>query len=115
MYAYTRKEALADGVLIDVTEQAKESGFKIPTAVTDHLYHRYISPPTGLEDEVQPVSRPLHDLFTMTKAAASVRSNDNRTYFNVQLFIGNRNLKQVRSLVIISSNKLLPTLNDNVT
>jgi hypothetical protein len=34
IYSYTRKQAIADGVLIDVTELAKEAGFKCPVAFT---------------------------------------------------------------------------------
>src|SRR4051794_4558851 len=34
IFAYTRADALADGVLIDVTDTAKEAGFRIPVAVT---------------------------------------------------------------------------------
>lgn len=34
IYKYTREQALADGVLIDVTTQAKEAGFKFPVAIT---------------------------------------------------------------------------------
>ena len=32
--SYTRAQAIADGVLIDVTETAKEAGFRIPVALT---------------------------------------------------------------------------------
>ena len=32
--SYTRSEALADGVLVDVTETAREAGFVIPVALT---------------------------------------------------------------------------------
>lgn len=32
--SYTRAEALADGQLIDVTETAKEAGFRLPVAIT---------------------------------------------------------------------------------
>src|SRR4051812_27741843 len=34
IFAYTRKQAIEDGVLVDVTETAKEAGFKIPVALT---------------------------------------------------------------------------------
>ena len=34
---YTRQQAIEDGVLVDVTEQAKQIGFKVNTCVTDHL------------------------------------------------------------------------------
>jgi type I site-specific restriction endonuclease len=37
IYSYTRKQAIADGVLIDVTELAKEAGFKCPVALRHPL------------------------------------------------------------------------------
>ena len=40
IYAYTRAEAIDDGVLVDVTETAKEAGFKLPVATTNALHCR---------------------------------------------------------------------------
>jgi hypothetical protein len=40
IYAYTRAQAIADGVLVDVSETAKQAGFKLPVAITDALYCR---------------------------------------------------------------------------
>jgi hypothetical protein len=37
IYSYTRAQALADGVLVDVTETAKEAGFQLPVAITEAL------------------------------------------------------------------------------
>ncbi len=34
IYKYTRAQAIADGVLVDVTETANESGFRWPVALT---------------------------------------------------------------------------------
>ncbi len=42
IHTYTRAEALADGVLVDVTATAKEAGFKIPTAVTASVFDECI-------------------------------------------------------------------------
>jgi len=36
---YTRAQAIEDGVLVDVTEQAKETGLLLPTVITDHVHH----------------------------------------------------------------------------
>jgi hypothetical protein len=38
IHSYTRAEALADGVLIDVTETAREAGFRIPVALTSTVW-----------------------------------------------------------------------------
>ena len=42
IHTYTRAEALADGVLVDVTATAKEAGFKVPTAVTASVFNECI-------------------------------------------------------------------------
>lgn len=34
VYAYTRENAIEDGVLVDVTETAKEAGIRFPVALT---------------------------------------------------------------------------------
>ncbi|OEU71027.1 MAG: hypothetical protein BA863_07725 [Desulfovibrio sp. S3730MH75] len=73
IHAYTRKQALEDGVLIDVTEQAKETGFKVPVAITANLYHQYIEPPDGLDGEGQSVAGRLHDVLFLTFLAAKDR------------------------------------------
>jgi hypothetical protein len=44
IFSYTRAQAIADGVLVDVTETAKEAGFKYPVAVTDSVWNGYIVP-----------------------------------------------------------------------
>jgi hypothetical protein len=62
VYSYTRKQAIEDGVLIDVTKQAKETGFKIPVAITSSLWYGHIVPKdvTG-----QSIEGRLHDALWM--------------------------------------------------
>lgn len=38
IHSYSREQAIADGVLIDVTSTAAEAGFKIPVALTSAVY-----------------------------------------------------------------------------
>ena len=45
--AYTRAQAIADGFLVDVSETAKEAGFKIPVAVTHTVWTRLVALPEG--------------------------------------------------------------------
>jgi len=40
IFSYTRAQAIADGVLVDVTGVAKETGFKLPVAITEALHGR---------------------------------------------------------------------------
>ena len=54
IHAYTRAEAIADGVLVDVSTTAKEAGIQFPTAVTASVHARYVQVPDelkGLQDE----------------------------------------------------------------
>ena len=42
IHVYTRAQALEDGVLVDVSETAREAGFKVPVAVTRAVWNQYI-------------------------------------------------------------------------
>lgn len=46
--AYSRRQAIDDGVLVDVTETAKEAGFKVPVAVTHAVWADYVAVPEGV-------------------------------------------------------------------
>jgi hypothetical protein len=61
VFSYTRKQAIADGVLVDVSPQAQETGFKIPVAITSTLYDRYVRSDLPGQDE----RGRLHDLLWM--------------------------------------------------
>ena len=42
IYVYSRAQAIEDGVLIDITQMAKEAGFKIAVAATHAVWNEYI-------------------------------------------------------------------------
>lgn len=52
IHSYTRAQAIEDGVLVDVSDVAKEAGFKLPVAITHAAWSRYVEVPTGLEIRV---------------------------------------------------------------
>ena len=87
IYSYSRAQAIEDGVLVDVTKQAKATGFKLPTVVTDNLYHHYIEPPEGLAGEGQSVTGRLHDLLTLALFAAKRAVNSDRVNFKVSFLM----------------------------
>lgn len=49
IHRYTREQALEDGVLVDVTDTAREAGFTIPVAVTAAVWN--LIRPTRAEQE----------------------------------------------------------------
>lgn len=65
IYRYTRHQALADGVLIDLTDWAKETGFTIPVACTAAVWNQYITPPEGTAELGQSKRGRAHDLLWM--------------------------------------------------
>ena len=71
IYAYTRAEALEDGVLVDVSETAKEAGFVVPVAVTAALWSDINDVPEASGQD--PEGR-LWDVLWMGRFAAGRRS-----------------------------------------
>jgi hypothetical protein len=77
IFAYTRQQALSDGVLVDVSSLAKEAGFVFPVALTETLYHSYIVPALDLVAEGQSIQGRLWDLlFVLRFAIANARDTD---------------------------------------
>lgn len=72
---YTRKQAIDDGVLIDLTEMAKEHGFKIPMACTAAVWHSIAwhayTEQAKRESTGQSTAGRLHDVLTMARLAAN--------------------------------------------
>jgi hypothetical protein len=54
IYQYTRAQAIEDGMLIDVTETAREAGITIPTALTAAVWERCVAVPENAtcQDEI---------------------------------------------------------------
>ena len=51
IHEYTREQAIADGVLIDVSAAAKEAGFQIPVAVTAAVWSLCVAVPEGVSGQ----------------------------------------------------------------
>jgi hypothetical protein len=60
---YTRAQAIEDGVLVDVSQQAKETGLLLPTVITDHLHNVLEDIPK--ESHGQDYRGRLHDVLWM--------------------------------------------------
>lgn len=86
IFSYTRAQAIADGVLMDITEQAKGFGFKLPMALTDAVYTKAVEWTEADSDRKpglgQSTDGRLNDLLTMSYLAAR-DTDDNRAPFRV--------------------------------
>ena len=69
IYAFTRAQALEDGVLVDVSAMAKEAGIKFPVALTATVYGQYVGVPEGVT--CQDETGRLWDILWMFRCAAA--------------------------------------------
>ena len=79
VFTYTRKEAIEDGVLVDLSDMAKESGFKVPVAVTDSVFHTYLNPREELKEYGQSLEGRILDMLFILYLSA--RKNAESTVF----------------------------------
>jgi len=86
IYAYTREQAIADGVLIDVSKMAKEAGIKFPVAVTSAVWHEYIVPDKAMVEFGQDENGRLWDVLWMFRCNA-LRNSSDLMFFEVYFFI----------------------------
>lgn len=70
IHSYSRAQAIADGVLVDVTELAKEAGFKLPVVMTSAAWAKCVSIPSGVtcQDETGRLWDVLSVLFFTIRA-----------------------------------------------
>jgi len=88
IHSYTRAQAIEDGVLVDVSETAKEAGLKFPTAITSAAYQRYVELPRDEEAaSCQDVSGRLWDVLFMLVMA--VRMGNGGAVMTYQLVVNN--------------------------
>ncbi len=82
---YTRAQAIKDGVLVDVTEAAKETGFKFPVAVTQVLWSDIKHFPEG---HAQSVRGRLNDvLWMLFLAIKQAPADEDTVWFEVLMVV----------------------------
>ena len=86
VFSYTREMALLDGVLIDISEIAKEAGFKVPVAVTEALYNGYLVPEMNPKNEDQSTTGRIWDMLILMHLACKGSSKP-QVNFKVRMLI----------------------------
>lgn len=100
IYSYTRKQAIEDGVLVDVTETAREAGFRFPVAVTANVWYDYIVPPE--DGGGQSIEGRLWDtLFMAYIAIRSSQSNRSELRYKVGYLMENGSLEEKELKMVI--------------
>jgi len=98
IHVYTRKQALEDGVLVDVSTLAKEAGLRYPTAVTAAVWAEYVAVPEDLSDQDE--TGRLWDIVWML-ALRIRRERPEGTTLLFQLYV--RNCEEQADIITLKS------------
>ena len=88
IYAYTRSQAVADGVQVDVTKTAQEAGIKFPMFLTRAVFDNYVAVPPDVSGQDE--AGRLWDLVWMARFAI-LRSHGHTDRLPVALYVRNDN------------------------
>ena len=88
IYAYTRKQAVADGVQVDVSKTAKEAGISFPVFLTRTVFDAYVSVPDAVQGQDE--AGRLWDICWMLRFAI-IRSRSHGDRVPVALYVRNDN------------------------
>lgn len=99
IHSYTRKQAIEDGMLIDVSAMAKEAGFKIPVAITNTVWNDLIVP--DKEAAGQSIDGRLWDTLIMLHISIKQGDGSNYLLFEVLYSQGDKEpeLKELKAVI----------------
>ena len=83
IYAYTRTQAIADGVLVDVGAMAGEAGIRYPTVMTRAVYEEYVATPPELKGQQDNAGRLWDILWMLSYAVRTGRITGAQCQFEV--------------------------------
>ena len=86
IYSYTRAQAVADGVQVEVTKTAAEAGIRFPVFLTRTVYDAYVTVPPGVTGQDE--AGRLWDVLWMLRFAI-VRSRAGADRIPVALYVRN--------------------------
>ena len=96
---YTRADALADGLLIDVTETAKEAGIRWPVAVTSALWTEIVPNECDSTHHGQSKEGRLWDVLWLFRCEAVRTSGSRMTYPVLMVENGKHKTVTIKALV----------------
>jgi hypothetical protein len=88
IYAYTRAQAVADGVQVKVTKTAQEAGIKFPVFLTRTVFDSFVAVPDGVTGQDE--AGRLWDIVWMLRFAI-MRSHGHTDRLPVALYVRNDN------------------------
>jgi hypothetical protein len=98
---YTRDQAIEDGFLVDVSDMAKEAGFKWPVAVTRRVWDEIVTPTPYDAQRGQSETGRLWDVLWMARLAAKANKDDRDSVpFQVLVLCDRKHRKVTLKLVL---------------
>ena len=88
IYAYTRAQAIADGVQVEVTKTAQEAGIKFPMFMTRAVFDQYVAVPPDVTGQDE--AGRLWDVVWMARFAI-LRARPGCDRLPVALYVRNDN------------------------
>jgi len=89
IHSYSRAQALEDGLLIDVSQTAREARFRLPVALTAAVWQRYVEVPQGVVGQDE--AGRLWDILWMAYLGA--RAHRDAPAFLYGLYVRNDNIR----------------------
>ena len=83
IYCYTRKRAIADGIMVDVSYFVSDFWFIVPLAITNNLFTRNIQPTNKLAEAGKSSESRMIDLLVVMMIKLFQRPNTEQLSFNV--------------------------------
>ena len=88
IYAYTRKQAIADGEQVNVSQTAQEAGIRFPVFLTRTVFDAYVTVPPNVSGQDE--AGRLWDIVWMLRHAIKTSPNDSDR-IKVSLYVRNDN------------------------
>ena len=88
IYSYTRSQAVADGVQVDVSKVAAEAGIRFPVFLTRTVFDAFVTVPEGMTGQDE--AGRLWDIVWMTRFAI-IRARPGIDRLPVALYVRNDN------------------------
>ena len=102
VYAYTRKQAIADGEQIDVTETAQKVGIRYPMFITRAVFENFVAVPEGVTSHDE-AGRLLNAVWGTRMAILRNRRGLDRIRVVLHVHNGQRRAKRVQLLAVCSA------------
>ncbi len=100
IYSYTRAQAIADGVQVEVAKTAREAGISFPVFLTRGVFEQFVAVPAGVT--CQDEAGRLWDVVWMLRLAI-MRARPGVQRIPVALYVRNSNTERPRLVKLIAT------------